>query len=183
MPCADTLGPALLSRARNAIAERFDQARVPEPAHAALRLPGATFVTLHRDGRLRGCIGRLRAERALDDDVRANARGAAFEDPRFAPLLAAEWRGLSVEVSLLEPPQPLPVRDEADARGQLEPGVDGVLLEWRGARATFLPQVWAQLPEPADFLRELKRKAGLDAGFWHAELRLARYRVRRFTEG
>ena len=174
------LGPALLARAHNAIAQALGQRCVAEPAHPALWQPGATFVTLQRDGRLRGCIGRLQAERVLDEDVRANARGAAFHDRRFAPLAAAEWAGLSVEVSLLTPLQPLPVRDEADALAQLRPGVDGVVLSYGERRATFLPQVWAQLPQPGAFLRELKRKAGLDAGFWHAQLRVERYRVRKF---
>jgi len=175
----ERLGPALLSRARNAIAEALALALVPEPEHPALCQPGATFVTLQHEGRLRGCIGRLQADRPLHEDVRRNARHAAFEDPRFAPLRAGEWAGLQVEVSLLDPAQPLPARSEAEA---LRPGKDGLIFEWRGRRATFLPQVWAQLPEPAQFLGELKRKAGLATEFWHAEVRLQRYGVRKFVE-
>jgi hypothetical protein len=175
------LGPALLSRARNAIAEVLALGQMPEPEHPALWQPGATFVTLRHGGRLRGCIGRLRAERPLHEDVRANARRAAFEDPRFAPLRAAEWAGLEVEVSLLDAPRPMTFDDEADALRSLRPGEDGVIFEWRGRAATFLPQVWEQLPEPAGFLGELKRKAGLRADFWDAEVRLSRYRVRKFA--
>lgn len=178
----ETLGPALLSRARNAIAGALGLALEPEPGHPALRRPGATFVTLRRHGELRGCVGRLEAERPLHEDVRANARSAAFGDSRFAPLRADEWSGLEVEVSLLAPAEPLPVRDEAEALRTLRPGEDGVILEWRGQRSTFLPQVWAQLPDPAAFMRDLKRKAGLRADFWHADLRLARYSVRKFAE-
>lgn len=178
----DTLGAALISRARNAIAESFGLALEPEPEHPALRQRGATFVTLRRHGELRGCIGRLEAERVLQEDVRANARSAAFGDPRFAPLEAAEWAGLEVEVSLLDEPRPLPARDEAEALRALRPGEDGLIFEWRGRRSTFLPQVWQQLPEPEAFLAELKRKAGLRADFWHAEVRLARYRVRKFAD-
>jgi AmmeMemoRadiSam system protein A len=178
----ERLGAALLSRARNAIAEALALAPVPEPEHPALWQPGATFVTLQHEGRLRGCIGRLQADRPLHEDVRRNARHAAFEDPRFAPLRAAEWAGLQVEVSLLDPPQPLPAGSEADALRALRPGEDGLILEWRGRSATFLPQVWAQLPAPAEFIGELKRKAGLASDFWHAEVRLQRYRVRKFVE-
>lgn len=177
------LGRALLARARNAIASALNLPLRPEPEHPALAQPGATFVTLHRGGALRGCIGRLEAGRhSLDEDVRRNARHAAFEDPRFAPLTAAEWPDLQVEVSLLTPPEPLPVRDEADACTQLHPGVDGVILNWRGRQATFLPQVWQQLPDPRDFLAALKRKAGLPADFWAEDLTLARYRVCAFEE-
>jgi MEMO1 family protein len=85
-------------------------------------------------------------------------------------------------VSLLEPPLPLAVRDEAHAHELLRPGVDGVVLEWRGTRATFLPQVWEQLAEPRIFLAALKRKAGLSADFWDSDVQLARYRVRKFVE-
>jgi AmmeMemoRadiSam system protein A len=147
-----------------------------------LRRPGATFVTLHREGRLRGCVGRLEAIRALGDDVRANALAAAFEDHRFAPLAAHEWTGLHVEVSLLDPSEPLAARSEAEALAALRPGVDGVIFEWRGTRATFLPQVWQQLPEAGAFMAALKRKAGLAAGFWATDVRLSRYRVRSFAD-
>ena len=180
----DGLGAALLSRARNTIADALGLAdRLPEPGHEALGRPGATFVTLQRLGALRGCIGRLvSGEHSLEQDVRHHAHAAAFRDPRFAPLTAAEWPGLSVEVSLLAPPRPMPVADEAHAHRELRPGVDGVVLQWRHHQATFLPQVWEQLPEPGRFLANLKRKAGLAADFWHEELRLSRYTVRKFVE-
>jgi AmmeMemoRadiSam system protein A len=176
------LGPALLARARNAIAQALGLPLLPEPAHPALHEPAATFVTLRRAGALRGCIGRLQAQRSLDADVRGNALAAAFEDPRFDALAADEWHDLEVEVSVLDEPAPIAVRSEADALRQLVPGEDGVIFEWRGRRATFLPQVWEQLPQPAQFLGELKRKAGLGADFWHAEVSLARYRVRKYVQ-
>ena len=177
------LGPALLARARNSIAAALGLPLQPEPPCPALEAPGATFVTLQHQGQLRGCIGRLEAgHRSLDEDVRHNAFQAAFEDPRFAPLTAAEWPGLSVEVSVLSPPVPFPVRDEADACARLQPGVDGLILAWRGRRATFLPQVWQQLPNPIDFLTALKRKAGLPDDFWADDLTLARYQVQAFEE-
>ena len=82
---------------------------------------------------------------------------------------------------MLGAPEPLIVRTEAEALAALRPGVDGVIFEWRDARATFLPQVWAQLPDPARFVAALKRKAGLAADFWAADVRLSRYRVRSFS--
>jgi hypothetical protein len=176
------LGPALLARARNAIAAGLGLAAGPEPHHPALDERAATFVTLRRGGELRGCIGTLEARRALDDDVRVHARAAAFEDPRFAPLAIEEVDALEIEVSVLDPARPLAVASERHAHRELRPGVDGVILEWRGRRATFLPQVWEQLPEPGEFLRALKRKAGLPADFWADDLRLARYRVRKYVE-
>lgn len=176
------LGAALLSRARNSIAAALGLARQPEPSHPALAAVGATFVTLHdAQGELRGCIGRLEAVAALEDDVRRNAVAAAFDDPRFDPLQAHEWQHVRVEVSLLDAPEPLPAaRTRVEAMRHLRPHVDGVILEWRGRRATFLPQVWQQLPEPQDFIAALLRKAGLAADFWADDLRLHRYRVRHF---
>ena len=176
------LGAALLARARNAIAAALGMAPGPEPAHAALDEIGATFVTLHRGGALRGCIGALEATRALDEDVRIHAVQAAFHDTRFPPLQASEFDTLEIEVSLLAPAQALAVGNEAEACAVLRPGIDGVILKWRGRQATFLPQVWEQLPEPRAFLAALKRKAGLSADFWAADLQLSRYRVRKFSE-
>lgn len=178
------LGAALLSRARNAIRRELGlPADEAEPAHPALNLPGATFVTLHdARGGLRGCIGSLSRWRRLDEDVRGNAEAAACRDARFLPLSRAEWgAGLRVEVSLLDTPEPLPrLRSEAEALALLKPGHDGLIFEWQGHRATFLPQVWTQLPEPAAFLAALKRKAGLAADFWAEDVELSRYGVRSF---
>jgi len=176
------LAGALLSRARNAIADALSLPLRHEPPHPALRAPGATFVTLRQRGQLRGCIGTLTALRPLADDVRTQALCAAFRDSRFTPLKREEFDELEIEVSLLEPALPMAVRSEADACTQLRPGIDGVILEWRGARATLLPQVWQRLPEPRSFLVALKHKAGLDADFWASDLTLSRYRVRHFSE-
>ncbi|HSQ72209.1 MAG TPA: AmmeMemoRadiSam system protein A, partial [Rubrivivax sp.] len=183
---AVVLGRVLVATARRSIADALGLVVPPaEPAadHPALDRPGASFVTLHgADGRLRGCVGHLEAIRPLRDDVHANARSAAFHDSRFEALRADEWPGLSIEISVLDPAEPLAAASEADARAALRPGVDGVILEWRGRRATFLPQVWQQLPDGGDFIAALKRKAGLAADFWSAELRLSRYRVRSFGD-
>lgn len=184
-PHADPLGVALVTIARQAIAEALglDAPASPRPELAALAQPGATFVTLHdREGELRGCVGRLEAVRPLIDDVRANAVAAAFHDHRFPPLLASEWPGLRVEVSLLDAPQPMPVHSEADALAALRPGEDGVIFEWQGRRATFLPQVWEQLPDARGFMAALKRKAGLAPDFWAPDVKLSRYCVRKFED-
>jgi hypothetical protein len=176
------LGAALLARARNAIADAFAMPTGHEPMHPALTAPGATFVTLRMAGALRGCVGTLVATRPLGHDVRMQALCAAFRDSRFQPLQREEFAAVAIEVSLLEPPLPLAASSEAEARTALRPGVDGVILEWRGRRATLLPQVWEELPGPGDFLAALKRKAGLPADFWAEGLRLQRYRVRKFLE-
>lgn len=181
----DALGHALLRRARNAIAAELGVEAAPttdEPALTVLAAPGATFVTLTQAGRLRGCIGSLEAHRSLAEDVAANARAAAFRDPRFPPLDTTELPATRVEVSLLSPSSAIVFRDEDEARACLRPGIDGVILEYGNHRATFLPQVWEDLPSPADFLAHLKRKAGLPADFWSPDIRLYRYEVRKWKE-
>ena len=182
-------GRVLLALAREAIAAAL---HVPPPAArwpAAeleapwLRAPGACFVTLTRQGRLRGCIGSVRARRPLVDDVRANARAAALSDPRFPQLTAGELPDTRIEVSLLSAASPLPAASEEEALAALRPGIDGIILEIGGeTHATFLPQVWENLPSPRDFLAHLKHKAGLSPGFWSPDLRLHRYTVTKWVE-
>lgn len=176
------LGNTLLALARNAIAGHFGQAAVDVADRPELHEPGATFVTLTRHGQLRGCIGSLEAWRPLGQDVRDNALAAAFRDPRFAPLTAGELPSIRVEVSLLTPPEPMSFADEADALAQLHPEIDGVILTAGRRRATFLPQVWEQLPAPAGFIAHLKQKAGLPADYWGPDVRLERYAVRKWKE-
>lgn len=178
----DELGDTLLKLARNAIAGHFGQPATATPDLPALHDNAATFVTLTQGGRLRGCIGSLNAHRPLAQDVRENALAAALRDPRFAPLGADELARTRVEVSLLTPAEPMDFVDEADALAQLQPGIDGVIFSAGGRRSTFLPQVWAQLPEPAQFMAHLKQKAGLPADYWGADVRLARYRVEKWQE-
>lgn len=175
----------LLTIARTSIAERLGMA-VPE-AHLPIEAdwlhePGACFITLKNGARLRGCIGSLEAHRDLLDDVRLNAQAAAFRDPRFPPLREEELDRIHIEISLLTKPQPLPAEDEAAAIARLHPGQDGVLLEFDHHRATFLPQVWEELPDPRNFLAHLKVKAGLAPDFWHPQLLLSVYRVEKFSE-
>ena len=178
----DALGSALLSIARNAIAKRFGLAVQAVDPLPELAEPAATFVTLTQDGQLRGCIGSLEAHRPLASDVAENAVAAAFRDSRFAPLSPAEFARTRVEVSLLTPPEPFTVTSEADALARLRPGIDGLVISYGRRRATFLPQVWESLPEPRQFLAQLKLKAGLPADFWHEQLALARYGVQKWKE-
>ena len=153
-----------------------------EPEHPALHQPGATFVTLTRQGELRGCIGSLQAYRPLDQDVRENARAAAFRDRRFAPLPEGELADTRPEASLLTPREPIRFATEEDAVRQLRPGIDGVILESERHRGTFLPQVWESVTDPWQFMSELKRKAGLPGDFWSKDLRLYRYEVQKWSE-
>jgi len=178
----DALGQALLLTARNAIGKRFGCTASPVGTLAELAEPGATFVTLTQRGQLRGCIGSLEAQRPLAIDVAENAIAAAFRDPRFPPLEKDELPRTRVEVSLLTPAEPFPVASEADALSRLRPGIDGLILSYGRRRATFLPQVWESLPEPRQFVAQLKLKAGLPADFWHEQIALARYGARKWQE-
>jgi len=175
-------GIILLTLARNAIASHFGQPTKPVETPGWLNEPGATFVTLTQQGSLRGCIGSLEAHRPLGMDVQQNALAAAFRDPRFTPLSESELTRTSVEVSLLSPQEPLAFTDEADALAKLRPGEDGIVFENGSYRSTFLPQVWAQLPTPRQFMAHLKRKAGLSENFWSPEVRLHRYTVEKWKE-
>jgi len=175
-------GRLLVALARNAIGDDFGEPTIDLPHPDWLNEPGAVFVTLTQHGELRGCIGSLEAHRRLIDDLQSNARAAAFKDPRFAPLSRDELPGTRVEVSILSPAEPMRFTSEADALAQMRPDIDGVILEHGWHRATFLPQVWQQLPEPRQFMANLKRKAGLATDFWADDLRLSRYQVEKFKE-
>ena len=177
-----SLGAALIATARGAIDGAFGRPVAAVRTHPALDRPGATFVTLMRHGELRGCIGSLEARRPLVADVHHNALAAAFGDPRFEPLARHEVEATSVEVSLLSAAAVVEVADEDDLLARLRPGVDGVVLELGARRATFLPQVWDALPDARDFLRALKRKAGMPSDFWSGEIRVSRYTNTKWRE-
>jgi AmmeMemoRadiSam system protein A len=142
---------------------------------APLRVPRASFVTLKKRGELRGCIGAIAAVRPLVEDVAHNAFAAAFEDPRFPGLRAAELPELEVHLSVLSQPEPIHFRDEADLVARIRPGVDGLILTQGPHRGTFLPSVWEQLRDPREFLAHLKLKAGLPADYWSDAIRVQRY--------
>jgi AmmeMemoRadiSam system protein A len=175
-------GRILLAHARHAVESLFGRANGAPPDARFLDEPGATFVTLHIDGELRGCIGSLQAELPLRVDVARNARTAARSDPRFAPVTADELQRLSIEVSLLSAAEPLTFTDEADLLRQVEARRDGLVFEYGRQRSTFLPQVWEQLPGARDFLHHLKTKAGLPPDFWADGIRVSRYAVDKWSE-
>ena len=175
-------GRTLIPLARAAIGRELGL-DLPAAADAAwLRAPGATFVTLTADGQLRGCIGTLEAHRPLLEDVTANAVAAAFRDPRFPPLGRDEFAAVAIEVSLLSAMEILRFDNETGALAQLRPGIDGIVLQYGRHRSTFLPQVWEQLPDRAEFIAQLKYKAGLPPDFWSSDMTLSRYTVSKWRE-
>jgi len=175
-------GQLLLPIARAAIATALGQPQQADQSAAWLHEPGACFVTLTQHGQLRGCIGSLSARRELLADVQANAVAAALQDSRFAPLTLPELAHTDIEVSLLSPLQAMHFVSQQQALAQLRPGIDGVVFECQRWRSTFLPQVWEQLPTPAEFMGHLKQKAGLPRDFWSDDVRLYRYTVTHWSE-
>jgi len=178
----DEAGRTLLSLARNAIEKELTAKPGSNTASPWLAQAGATFVTLTKDGALRGCIGSLEPRRALGEDVAQNALGAAFRDPRFPAMTAAEWPQCHVEVSLLSTPKPLRFADEADLLAQIRAGEDGLILEADGKRGTFLPQVWEDIADKRQFLAHLLNKAGLPADTRLTRCKVSRYRVFKWQE-
>ncbi len=148
-----------------------------------LRERGASFVTLTREGQLRGCVGTLEAYQPLAEDVREHAIAAALNDPRFPPVTPEEVPHLHIEISYLTPPQPLEYTSPEELLTLLRPGIDGVVLRRGWRRATFLPQVWKQLPDPETFLDHLCLKMGLPAGCWReGQMEVLIYQVESFEE-
>jgi hypothetical protein len=164
--------------------------RVPPEAlaAAALRAPGASFVTLTRDGRLLGCIGALEPREPLIVDVARHALAAAFDDPRMPAVDAADVAVMDIEVSVLGPMVPLvgpgapagAPRGYADLLAAVTPG-EGLLVAAPGHRATFLPDVWRDLPGRRAFLAALWQKAWLEPGVWPRGISVHRYATRAFT--
>ncbi|WP_310600680.1 AmmeMemoRadiSam system protein A [Desulfobulbus sp.] len=150
----------------------------------ALQQERGVFVTLHKRKALRGCIGSLSGVESIVAGVRRHALNAAFHDGRFQPVTAAELDALEVEVSVLTAPRPLAYENADQLLRLLKPEIDGVILEGPGgAGATFLPQVWQQLPAPEQFLGHLCRKAGMPEGAWGSgRLVISTYQVQSFAE-
>jgi len=171
----------LLELARGAIRYGARHGRPPAVNLAglppALRQIRATFVTLERNGRLRGCIGSLEPLRPLAADVVHNAFAAAFRDPRFPPVGEDELDRLDIHISVLSPLEPVEFSSEEDLLARIRPGTDGLVLEEGPRRGTFLPAVWEQLPDKRAFLRHLKLKAGLAPDHWSDTIRVYRYTV------
>lgn len=152
--------------------------KIPVNAHdysAPLQQKFATFVTLHKNGSLRGCIGALEAYQPLINDVAEHAYSAAFSDPRFPKVEQSEFDLLDIEISVLSTPEEIKFTDENDLINQIRPGIDGLILEYGFNRGTFLPSVWEQLPDKKEFLNHLKMKAGLQANWWDDNVKVSRY--------
>jgi len=185
------LGTLLLRMARNAISDQLDGGRskmqkqpsVPNEALAFLKQKKGVFVTIYHHGQLRGCIGTLESVLSLADEVVENARHAAFHDPRFSPLTEKEFAEIDLEISLLTSPVVLDFTDPEDLIKKLQPGIHGVILEKKGVKATFLPQVWDQLRDTERFLEHLCRKAGLSSHAWKdSDISIRTYKVYSFKE-
>ena len=176
----------LLAIARTSIENGLQSGKplIPETTAVpeSLQAIRASFVTLTLNQNLRGCIGSLEAHRPLINDVAANAFSSAFKDPRFPTVTPEELEKITVEISILSPMEPMQVSDEQDLLTQLQPGMDGLLIDDGRHRATFLPQVWSHLPEPALFLNHLKRKAGMPLESWPDTMKCYRYHCDKFRE-
>jgi len=182
-------GDVLLRLARKTIAEKLgmktektDESGL-QGTDEIFQTPRGTFVTLKIDDQLRGCIGNLIPDKPLIEGVATNAVNAAFHDPRFPRLSRNELEKVSIEVSLLTEPEPLAFKDPEDLLAKLRPNIDGVIIQKGFHSATFLPQVWEQLPDKKMFLNHLCMKAGLPANAWQAPgLKVMTYQVKYFEE-
>ena len=180
-------GIYLLSEARRAIEKKIFDLETPDepdlPDSSKLFERRGTFVTLTIEGGLRGCIGNIIPQESLIKGVKANAINAAFHDPRFRPLSREEWNKVKIEISILTDPKPLDYSDSKDLLEKLKPEQDGVIIKKGYYQATFLPQVWEQLPDKKEFLTHLCLKAGLDGDHWEKEkLEILTYQVQAFEE-
>jgi len=177
---------ALLQLARSAIESKLLKgAKIerPETPPPALTKKGGCFVTLHKHGGLRGCIGTIEPVSSLVECVEGNARNAAFHDPRFPPLGAKELSDIDIEVSILSVPAKLCFEDGEDLKRQLEPLVHGVIISRGMQRSTFLPQVWKQLPDKEQFLEHLCLKGGMSPKSWqNPETKVEVYQAEVFGE-
>ena len=177
----------LLELARDSIARGLNSA-APEPLpegewSSGLLVPAAAFVTLTLSGELRGCRGTTDPQRPLAEEVWRSAWLSAFADPRFPPMVAEEVGPLRIAVSVLTALVPIACASEAELVESLLPGVDGLVLHCGAARATFLPAVWQSVNEPREFVRLLRRKAGLYGSLWPREMAAFRYRTETFDSG
>ena len=180
-------GQKLVKLARQTIAERLGKRSTkvdPDSmTDSVFKEKRGTFVTLTINKQLRGCIGNLDSTDSIVEGIERNAVNAAFRDPRFPPLKAKELDRVDIEVSILTDPQPLEYRDSKDLLSKLRVNVDGVILRKGAFSATFLPQVWEQLPQPETFLSHLCTKAGLPSDTWQkGHLEILTYQVQYFEE-
>ena len=176
----------LLGIARRSIHEGFERGNAPLLAlhelPAALTASLGVFITLTRHDALRGCIGAMESSDPLAQSVAESAYSAAFRDPRFPQLEAHELDTTAIEISILSPLEQLPATSRSELLATLRSPLDGLLLQDKHHRSTFLPKVWEQLPDPELFLDHLLTKAGLPADHWSASLQFYRYNTVCFSE-
>lgn len=175
-------GRSLPAIARAALLEHFGRVHPPIAVPEELRAPGAAFVTLTERGRLRGCVGSTEAAEPLVASVRRSAVSAAVRDRRFPTLRSDELDDVAIAVSVLSHLEPIPADQRRDVERSIVPGLDGLVVRSGSRSATFLPQVWRDLPETGDFLDALLHKAGLEAGSWPTDLAAWKYRARTWRE-
>jgi len=179
-------GPTLLRLARAAIDAALGgtptDVSLVDSSDAALDRPGACFVSLHRHGALRGCIGNITPLPSLREAVIHNAVAAALRDPRFPALTRVELADTTIDISVLSALTPLPAHSEAALLAALRPGIDGLQISAGQRRAVFIPAVWEQLPQPRAFLDHLRAKAGMSTHTWPADMHAERFTAELFTE-
>jgi AmmeMemoRadiSam system protein B/AmmeMemoRadiSam system protein A len=177
----EALGPTLIDLVRASITFGFNTGQPPQvqatdSLPSLLAAPGAAFITLRRNGTLRGCIGSAVATRPLVADVAHHAFNAAFRDWRFPRLGLDELPGLELSVSVLTPPVAMVFADEEDLLAQLRPRIDGLIIQDAGRSSLYLPSVWEELPDRRHFLTTLKLKAGLPARHFSPAFSARRFR-------
>ncbi|MCD4722700.1 MAG: AmmeMemoRadiSam system protein A [Desulfobacula sp.] len=182
-------GELLLKLARQTILRKFGQedgelgSLKTKISKKVLEENRGTFVSLHKKGDLRGCIGNIEPVKTVFEGVVDNARHAAFNDSRFSPLSYEELKDTSIEVSILTRPKIVDYTDAEDLIAKLRPDIDGVMIKKHSHSATFLPQVWKQLKDPQFFLNHLCMKAGLKSDEWKSgDLTISTYQVQLFEE-
>lgn len=176
----------LLKIAKEAIKKEFDNSIFLSKEEYLKKYPflqsiSATFVTLTLNGNLRGCIGTLEARHSLFDDILTNARNAAFHDPRFYPLTYEEFQKVKIEISLLTKPFKIEYENISDLKNKIKPYIHGVILKKENKRATFLPQVWEQLPSFEDFFSHLCTKANIEENCLDLHPEIYLYEVNKIT--
>lgn len=184
-------GKVLLRLARKSLQKKLTPGEV-EPlsqsmqkslTNSSLQQNRGTFVTLYKNNRLRGCMGNILTQNSIVKSIQLNAFRAAFKDPRFPPLTAWELKKVRIELSILSRPRPLSYKNPSGLLEKLRNTQPGVILKKDNSSATYLPQVWEELPRTQNFLNRLCKKAGLSKHAWRKEqIQIFTYRAQHFEE-
>lgn len=175
----------LLALARETLKNQFDQTAAAKGVTVPVGSEqiGDSFVTLTENGELRGCIGTTEAFEPLIDNIKHNVLSAAFSDSRFNPVTQAELENIKIEISILSQPEEIVFKNTDELLKKINPEKDGIILTADGKSATYLPQVWEQLPQKEQFLASLCQKAGLPTDRWkNPGLKIKKYQVESFQE-